>query len=486
MTLLSFVLWTASAFLHVDGEADFAALPERLDSVLATGERSVCVELEPGLYKYDECFLSLEGLEDLSLTITGEDAWLVAERSGDGYSRGYGYVDLAARVPVDVRNPVKRADFWPIPVLSRRGVYKIKCKEPDRTPEEVEGWTIILSQWFKGAVYPVVEIKNGWLYFRKDVDYGVGMWTELRYGRCLPRYILCTPPKREDLHPCGVSNFLTVKDCDFKELRLEGLRFLGNGEGRGLIVLDDVDSERIDVTECSFLGLRSDAIVATRTDGLNVTGCLFQENYLSSIRVMDGSRDAVISGNRFMDNGIGMTNAAVVRCRGVNYRVSDNYFEDFSYSAISVGLHYTTKDIYGTCGVVENNEICMSERFRSGVPRALIDGGAIYILANQVRTVIRNNYIHDLTGPHGNRGIFADDGPINVTIAGNRVERIHHGYCIDLRRCLRIALKKGTQITKPNMNNHIIDNTYDGGVRLYIRRRDPTSEMRNNVKIPVK
>lgn len=488
MTVLPIVIWTASVILRISGDAGFEALPARLDSALAAGAHSVRVELDAGLYQYDECFMSLEGYrdKDLSLTISGKDSWLVAKSAGNGYSSRTGYVDLAEREPVDVRNSVRRAGSWPVPVLFRKGVYKIRCKEPDRKPEEVADWTVILSQWFKGAVYPVLEIKRGWLYFRKDVDYGVGMWTELRFGRCLPRYVLCLPPQRQDLHSCDVSNFLTVKDCHIGELRMEGLNFLGNGEGTGLIVLKEVKPERIEISDCSFLGLRSDAIVAAQTDGLSVRDCLFRDNYLSSVRILDGSGNAVISGNRFLNNGIGMTNAPVVACRGVDYRVAGNYFEDFSYVAIGLGIHYTMKDVYGTCGVAEDNEICMSDRFRAGVPRALIDGGAIYVYSNQARTVVRNNYVHDISGPHGNRGIFADDGPVNVTISGNRVERIHNGYCIDLRRCLRTGWKKNSQVSRANVGNRIVDNTYDGRVRLFVRRNDPSSEMRNNVKISVK
>ena len=139
-----------------------------------------------------------------------------------------------------------------------------------------------------------------------------------------------------------------------------------------------------------------------------------------------------------------------------------------------------------TSGVIEKNEICMSESFRQPPMRSLIDGGAIYVWTQNKDLLVRENYIHDIAGPHGNRGIFADDGPVNVTISGNRVERIHNGYCIDLRRCLRTGWKKKSQIPRANVGNRIVDNTYDGRVRLFIRRKDPSSEMHDNIRITSK
>ena len=90
------------------------------------------------------------------------------------------------------------------------------------------------------------------------------------------------------------------------------------------------------------------------------------------------------------------------------------------------------------------------------------------------------NLIHDIAGPHGNRGILADDGPVNVEICGNRISHIHNGYCIDLRRCLRVARKPGSQVMKPNMGNKIHDNICDGKMRLYVRRDDPDSYISGN------
>lgn len=476
----------ALLLLQVGSQSDFDALPSRLDSCVSICADSVRVQFAPGIYYYDEGHIRLEGLRHpaMSLSLEGEGACLVARDPGTGYSPDNGYMDPVSREPVYVRNDAKKAKSWPVPVLFRKGVYKIRCDEADRSPESVEGWNIILSQWFKGAVYPVLEIRRGWLYFRKETDYGTGMWTELRFGRCLPRYVLCpVPALKETVHVCGVSNFLTVRDCEMGEIRLEGLSFVGNREGGALIALERVQAGRIRFAGCSFLGLRSHGITAEEASGVEVDHCLFRENYLSAVSILEGCRNARITGNRFLDNGLAMTNAAIVACRGVDYLVSGNYFEDFSHSALGLGIHYTLEDRFGTCGVVEKNEICMSEAFRSRLHPMLIDGGAIYVNTGNTRTVIRDNYIHDIIGPHGNRGIFADDGAVNVEISGNRVLRIRNGYCIDIRRCFRVRLLRDSKIPKGNVGNRVFDNMYDGRVRIFIRRNDPSSAAYNNTRI---
>lgn len=481
MMILSVICWVG-VLLSVGNQSEFDRLPERLDSVLDAGAASVEVHFASGTFFYGENCLTLHSRRNpnSSISISGSGTCLVARDTEGGYSIDKGYVDLEAAMPVDIRETVRKAGSWPLRVPFRRNVYKIRCREADRTPDEVKDWSIILSQWFKGALYPVLKIRNGWLYFRKDRDYGTGMWSELRYGRCLPRYILCHPPVEDGLHTCGTTCFLSVKDSEFSRLSVEGLTFLGNRAGGSLIDLASVRAEEVTVSDCSFLGLKSDGISASEVDNLVVRGCSFQQNYLSSIVVEEGCVNARIEDNHFIDNGLMMTNSPVILCRGVDYRIAGNYFEDFSFSAIWLGIHYTRKDRFGTRGVAEKNEICMSESFRAGVIRELIDGGAIYISTNNTRTVVRDNYIHDLDGPHGNRGIFADDGAINVEISSNRVFRIKNGRCIDLRRCNWVARSPKSKVRKTNVGNRILDNIYDGRVDIYVRRRDSASLARNN------
>ena len=485
MSFLALFLSFLGTVVSVTDQASFDCLQERVDSVLRTPVEEVSVEFAPGVYFYREGQLRLCGLDrpDLSVRLSGSGAVLVAGDDGGGYDLETGYVDMDALEAVDVRDSVRKARSWPVPVLGKKGLYKIRCREPDCPPEAAKGMHIILSQWFKGAVYPVEKIHRGWLYFRRERDYGVGMWTELRFGRCLPRYILCKPPRRADLHTCRFSNFLTVRESIFRSFAMEDIHFLGNREGDCLVLLDGVKASAVRLSGCRFTGLHSDGIVVKDTDGVEIRNCLFQGDYLGCIRIEGSSREVDVNHNRFIDNGLKMTNAPLVQSMGVDCRIQDNYFEDFSYSAIGVGLHFTVDDRYGTSTLVENNEICMSESFRSGVFRELVDAGAIYIWTQNRGTVVRGNYIHDLAGPHGNRGILADDGVVHVEISGNRVFRIQDGHCIDLRKCFRIQHRKTSRVSRANVGNRIFNNLVDGRMRVFVRRGDPESYIGGNRRV---
>lgn len=469
--------------IEVRNQEDFDRLPLSLEAVLASSDTLADVRIGPGRYFYHEGHIRLQGIDrsGFHLRMTGENAILVAESADTTYDLGIGYVDLEQGCHVDVRGPVKQAGCWPIPVPFSKDLYMIRCDEPDLAPEESRTWSIILSQWFKGAVYPVVRISKGWLFFRKDQDYGTGMWSELRFGRCLPRYILCRDPRREDLHPCGSSNFLSVRDCRMGGLSVRNISFLGNRTGDCLFRLDRLSASQVLVSGCHFSGIRSDVICSEETSHLMIADCMFKENYLSAIVIGEGGSDIRIIHNRFFDNGLMMSNAPVVLAQGKEYRIADNYFEDFSYAAIRIGIHYTMPDRYGTTGVVENNEICMSSSFRTGIQRALIDDGAIYVSTINASATIRGNYIHDINGPHGNRGIFADDGVVNVEICDNRIFHIWNGYCIDLRKCFRVGRSRRSQISRPNVGNKIHDNLCDGKMRIYVRKDDPHSYVSGNI-----
>ena len=474
-----------SAVLSVTGQQDFERLDARIDSVLAAGEREVDVQFAPGTYFFREGHLRLSGVQapDATLRLSGNGAVLVGAGDGAGYRFENGYVDLQALCPVDVRQPVRRAKGWPVKCLFRKGIYKIRCDEADLSRAEAEGVKVILSQWYDGAVYPVVEIRGGFLYFRRERVYQAGMWSELRYGRCLPRYILCTPPRRQDLHACSASGFLSLDRCQVASVLMEGLTFLGNGEGAPLLSLRDVQADSVSVRDCRFEGIRSQVVSVEKTDHFYLRNSRFYQCYRGAVIFAPDSEDIVISDNRFLDNGLGMTNTPVVDCKGRSFRVRRNYFEDYAHSAIGIGIHFMDPVGEVTSGVVEENEICMSEHFRSGVPRELIDGGAIYIWTQNEAVSVRNNFIHDLDGPHGNQGIFADDGTVGLEITGNLLLNIRRGRCIDLRKALRVERKRNSCIRKVNVRNRMEGNVLDGVCRFYVRPGDPDSFPGENLEL---
>ena len=478
-----FLTLLLTLLLPVTGQGDFDRLDERIDSVLATGERQVEVCFEPGTYFFRENHLAFSdrAYPEVRLILKGNGATLVGCRDSEGVpSFENGFVDLEGRKAFDALVPVKKAGFWPVRVPFRKGLYILRCKEKTKVSEaDAAGMKIILSQWFVGAVYDVVKISRGWIYFRR-VPYRTRIWSELRFGRCLPRYMVFSLRKAEKAYPCAASNFLSMENSCFGSVELEGLHFLGNGEGDRLLRFSGVDADSVVVRGCTFEAIRSRGILVERTDRFLLKDNVFRDGALNQVYVDKTASDARIEGNRFIRNGLLMTNDPVVDCKGSGFLVRDNYFEDFSYSAIGAGLHYTDSAGLVTSGVIEQNEICMSEPFRQPPMRSLIDGGAIYVWTQNRDLLVRENYIHDISGPHGNRGIFGDDGVVNLHICNNTILRVRGSYAIDVRRVHRVARLRNSAIRKVNVGIVIRDNTYDGRVRIHVRKNDPDSYIGGN------
>lgn len=475
--LLAFVL-------PVTSQRDFDRLDERIDSVLATGERSIEVRFEPGTYFFGEEHLTFSETDagDVSLRLTGNGATLIGSRDSEDPAPAFrnGFVDLEKQAYFDALAPVKKAGFWPFRVPFGGGLYAVRAKgEADVSEADAAGMKIILSQWFVGAVYDVVKISRGWIYFRR-VPYRTRILSELRFGRCLPRYMLFSPRKAASAYPCAASNFLSVDDSRFGSVVLEGFHFLGNGDGGRLLRFSGMEADSVVVRRCTFEGIRSRGILVERTDHFRLTDNDFREGALNQVYVDKTASDARIERNRFVHNGLLMTNDPVVNCKGSGFLVRDNYFEDFSYSAIGAGLHFTDSCGLVTSGVIEKNEICMSEPFRESPMRSLIDGGAIYVWTQNKDLCIRENYIHDIAGPHGNRGIFGDDGVVNLHICDNTVVRVKDSYAIDVRRVHRVGRRRNSAIRRVNVGIVVRGNTYDGRLRVHVRKNDPDSYVGEN------
>ena len=477
--ILTFLL---SVVLSITGQQDFDRLDERIDSVLAEGEREVDVRFAPGTYFFREGHLALSDIPDsgVVLRLSGNGACLVGASDGKDPAFENGFVDLAERKAWDALAPVRKAGFWPVRIPFRKGLYILRCKgEADVSEADAAGMKIILSQWFVGAVYEVVKISRGWLFFRR-VPYRTRIWSELRFGRCLPRYMLFAPWKARKAYACTASNFLSLENSQLGGVVLEGLHFLGNGEGDRLIRFSGVEADSVVLRRCSFEGIRSRGVLVENTDHFRLRDNVFEKGALNQVYVDKTSDDARIERNRFIENGQLMTNDPVVDCKGSDFLVRNNYFEDFSYSAIGAGLHYTDTAGLVTSGVIEKNEICMSEPYRQAPMRSLIDGGAIYVWTQNKDLVIRENYIHDIAGPHGNRGIFGDDGVVNLKVCDNTVLRVRGSYAIDVRKAHRVGRRKNSAIRRVNEGIVIRGNTYDGRVRLHARRDDPDSYIGEN------
>ena len=481
--LLLFRIPVEAGPIRISSQEEFDRLGERILAELPL-KKDVRIQIDSGLYFFREDHLALSGLSFpyTTLTLSGKGAVLVGrDDPGSPPSFRNGFLDLDNMRHHDAFSPVKKAGFWPVPVLLRKGVYRIPVRdEPDVSEADAAGMKLVLSQWFVGAVYDVVKISRGYIYFR-HVPYRTHMWSELRFGRCLPRYMLFSPEKTKSAYACDAASFLSVEEARIGSVVLDGLHFLGNGDGDRLLRFSGVEADSVVVRNCSFEGIRSRGILVERTDHFRLRNNLFRKGALNQVFVDKTSGDARIEDNRFIENGLQMTNDPVLACRGSEFVVRNNIFQDFTYSAIGVGLHYTDTSGLVTSGVVEQNEICMTESFRKEPMRALIDGGSIYVATQNKAVTIRRNYIHDLSGPHGNRGIFGDDGVVNLHVCDNTVLNIEGGLAIDVRRALKIGKRRNSAIRRTNTGNWVRGNTYNGRMRAYIREDDPDSYVGDNV-----
>lgn len=468
----------------VQTQKDFDTLQERIDAAYESGESGIDIRLDSTIFFFREKHLSFinRSMPGFAINFTGKGAVIVGESDDSRYDVGKGYVDLEALSDYDSADEVKWAYFWPIKVPFRKDIWCIPVKEPDMSEEEAEDVSIVLSQWFQGKINKVIKISNGWMYFRRDDKSGTGIYTELRYGRCLPRYILCRPPRGNDYHCCSASNFLSVRNSLMGNVSFRNIKFLGNSDGDILIRFNSSVIDSVVVDNCSFEGIRSDVLSLFDTDNLVYKNNSMTRCYRSGVTCDALSDNCRINYSRFVGVGWQMVNNCNVKVQGRGVQVCNNLFEDFTYIGIGIGTHFKS-DNPGADGVICKNELYSSEKFREGAPRMLIDAGAIYCWTRNNGITICDNYIHDISGPHGNRGIFADDGSVNVTICRNLVIDVKCDYAINLRRVKRITWHAGTKIKRVNVGNKVFDNTYNGRARIYIDPRDTASFAYNNKKI---
>ena len=180
-----------------------------------------------------------------------------------------------------------------------------------------------------------------------------------------------------------------------------------------------------------------------------------------------GSTGARVTNNTFTNCTLGMEIGFAIQMRSDGFLVSQNTITDFCFGAIGAGIWGGTTTDSKCRGVISDNEIYLSATYLSDLMQhTLMDSGAIYTWTRCDGVTISNNYIHDISGIRDNRGIFCDDGTRNVTVTGNRIERIHNSYDIDLRWCDTYKEK----VPDHNTGNTVKDNNTTGRVRFETKR----------------
>lgn len=495
--------------IPVDSQEAFDRLPQDLVEALESGEGDVIVEFRKDVYRYRENHLLLKGLHcpmrritlqcngstflsdglDYRLKFARKGIWTAPCNGPFDYRKGY--VDLFALQSIDLRSPVRTASGRSKIVDKGKGLCRIKVDEPDLPAASCRGVYILLSQWYRGIVYPVEKIESGYLYFRSekvtsDRNAETDPDSDYKFGGELPHYILYNHPKGgQDLHrtetelvgksvrtihQSEATNFLTITQCMLGSFALRDARFVANlGGGGSLILFDGVYSTETAVSNCVFDGIRSDVVRVYKSTNFLFCDNTVTRSYRRSIYLEYFSSGSEIRNNRFTDTGYMMDHDFCIDGQGSGMWIHHNVFENFSYAAIGVGSFYQVRIPACASGVIEENELYCTQAFLKRPARLLMDSGAIYVYTINKDITIRNNYIHDIGGYGENRGIFCDDGTVNVAIIGNKIRRIQNSYCIDLRLCPEVEKHPLSQIRRVNVGNRMEENDVDGKIRFQNR-----------------
>ena len=465
---LAFLGWGKETVLTVSDQSGFNALPGRLQQALK-GKDDIKVVFSPGVYYFKEKHLTIGNVQrpDLSLTFQCQGAVFVP---AEGKEKDWSdfFFNPAKLEPVEMFTSLKQVRRRPEIVDRKMGLCRVRTRE-QAVPEKKAGdLYLVLTQWFTSQVYKVERIERGYIYFRSEKLTSDGSpWTDpdsdYRYGKVLPRYVLLRPSSA----PSGVrrgtaSRFLTVSGSRFKGFSQKGARFVGNGGKDCLIQFYAVEAEHLELSGCQFEHQHGNAVQVQHTGGFHFLNNQLSGLWRTGIIVDYFSPRAVLSGNRFDDTGLLMMQDFCIVARGSDFLIADNVFRDFTFSAIGIGTHYREKIPASSSGIVEKNELYCTNGFN----RYLMDSGAIYTWTSNKDVTIRNNYIHDIGGYKDNRGIFCDDGTVNVKILNNKVLRIKNSYCIDLRRVASVEKDPQSYVKQANVGNRLAGNSVDGKIRF--------------------
>jgi hypothetical protein len=181
-------------------------------------------------------------------------------------------------------------------------------------------------------------------------------------------------------------------------------------------------------------GSRSNGLLGCRLDDLGGNGVMVGwrgKGRVSEARQGRFDGDWQDPGDAPVGNEV--RDCLVERCGQVNYggvgifvafsaktRIVQNEVRELPYTGISVGFRWNTDPTSQRECLVQNNHI-------HHVMTLLADGGGIYTLGFQPGTVLRGNYIHDVTrskftaGGAPNNGIFFDEGSKGLRVENNLI-----------------------------------------------------------------
>ena len=457
-------------------------------------EKNIIVLLAPGIYFFNEHHIIRKNeTSDASITIKGNNSIIVAAgydyHNNDDYKGKYEirttYVDLNTLEAYDLWEDTRVADSLVEIIDDKRGLCRLPVKSNEIRALSRHA-VIRLTQWYKTRNYCIVSYdKKGIIFNAEDLEYvdifkfkGYNVNLDYIYGGRLPRFKLYNPAnlkkdfridkgkvtlRNKAVHECIASNFLNIKDCNYKTLSLKDLTFVGNSGTSQLLYFDNVKTESISISNCHFKSIQSTVLTFKSTSNVEICNNTLDSCYYYGFRIYNGCKNVEVLNNNILNCGLLLSNSHCITCAADNYHIANNKFCNFEYCAIGLGVWYGSNKKYPSRGIVEKNEFWQAkDYFLNRKDHTIMDAGAIYLWTQNDDAIIRYNYIHDYAGMKDYRGIFCDDGASNFKIVGNIILNIPNGYSISSR-----YVKDDINENYSNNSNNIISyNIIDNGIRF--------------------
>lgn len=481
---MPFIVSANTVTVKVSNQVELDNLNAQLIDIIRQGKQNIIIRIATGNYQYSRPIIDLSVHDsNLSILVSGKHVNLIPRFSeaktlnvSSAYQRGTELVEIWSEV-IQAPELIKVVD-------EAKKLCKIKVKN---NLKSCVGDYIQISQWYKTVVYKITSVESDYIYFIADdlarIN-GGAEWNvnyDCFYAKVFPRYRIFSVSSNSNYRESSVTTAISISGARMRDFSISGVNFLGSAGSiysKGLINFENVEARSIIIRDSKFTGCKSTCVKLLKTDNLYVNNCKFNGNYGTCIDVSPGCNNAKIYNNIFNDNGKGWNNYHVVLAAGSNFMISNNRFCDFCYSAIGVGIWYKQHKTTQVSGIITNNEIYYSEEYKNSSPKhTLMDSGAIYLWTQLDDVIIKENYIHDITGVCDNRGIFCDDGAKNVKLLDNLILRINNSYCIDLREVPYVK----EYVSDCNTGNQCVGNVVDGKIRFFIK--EDSCIFYNNIKL---
>ena len=491
-----------TCILEVSDQPTFEAMQENLLDAVASGEKSIQVNIAEGFYYFDEDHLDLSGLDapGVDISIRGEGAVLLGK--GNDFAAGEnpfpgrfswenGWVRTEDMSPVNLfgAQHFRFAEGLVEMTDSTRRSCRIAVRnEPVLSEAECSDLYILMTQWYMSSIYRVDRVGrdtvwftpdtlryNSWIggtnlnfdyEFTKHKKFGRYKWINLpSEDRLFVRGdSIHVPVGMGPVHECRVSRFLQMKGSRIRTLNIRGLRFAGNNGIRELISLDHCALGSFSLSDNVFCGIRGTLFQACSCDGLHICGNQALECSKDGFCFDNGCSQVEVKGNAFRNMDQWPNFHFSVICEAEDFHIADNTFEDFGYSAIRAGFDWRDTPRRSARGIIERNYCSFSkEYFEDYAEHMLMDSGAINAFCKSGGILIRHNVICNFTGNRRNRGIFCDDGCNHVILYGNLIWNIPNDHDIDSRNVP--GVERDSMFMDHNVGNVMLLNLLAGSYR---------------------